>query len=106
VRTQPRARDPAQMKPAVINVHRPLTLAPRKPIVRMHFPEPWGGVRRARAGTKVWQPRVAREARHVASGANSHETRVESFSSGKVLSWCDEGVVWRISGLSKAGLPK
>jgi hypothetical protein len=67
VRARPRAHDPAPMKPAVINVHRPLTLAPRNPIVRMHFPEPSGGVRRARAGTKVWQPRVAEAA---ASGAN------------------------------------
>lgn len=81
VRTQPRAHDPAQMKPAVINARRPLTLGLRKLIVRTHFPEPWEGVRRAHAGTKVWQPR---EARHVASVASSRETRVESFNSGKV----------------------
>ena len=39
VRTRLRGHDPARMRPAVINVHRPLTLAPRKRLVRMHFPE-------------------------------------------------------------------
>ena len=55
------------MRPGAISVHRALTLAPGKPVVQMHFPDPEGGARRARGGTKVWQPRVAGE---VASGAN------------------------------------
>lgn len=90
------------MKPAVINARRPLTLGLRKLIVRTHFPEPWEGVRRAHAGTKVWQPR---EARHVASVASSRETRVESFNSGKVQVGTMKEL-WRISGLSRSGLPK
>jgi hypothetical protein len=77
VRTPLPVSDPVRMKPAVINVHRPLTLALRKPIVRMHFPDPWGDVRRARGETKVWQPRAAGE---VASGANSYESRVGALA--------------------------
>ncbi len=67
VRMQARVHDPAPTKPAAINVHRPLTLGPCNPIVRMRFPDPEGGERRVRGGTKVWQPRVEEEA---ASGAN------------------------------------
>jgi hypothetical protein len=84
VRARPRARDPAPTKPAAINVHRPLTLAQGKPIVPMHFPEPWGGVRRARAGTKVWQPRVATEERRVASGATFCKTRALALERSKL----------------------
>jgi hypothetical protein len=79
VRTRPRVIDPARMKHAVISVHRPPTLAPGNPLVQMHFPDPAGGARRALAGTKVWQPKVAGE---VANGGNSYETRVESFRFG------------------------
>jgi hypothetical protein len=68
VRTRPRVHDPARMKRAVISVHRPQIPALPKPIVRMHFPDRAEGVRRAREGTKVWQPRVAGE---VARGAKS-----------------------------------
>jgi hypothetical protein len=77
VPAKPRARGPAQVKREVISVLRP---APCSPIVRMHFLETGAAVRRARAGTRVWQPRVAGE---VASGANSYESRVKSISSGK-----------------------
>ncbi len=37
---QARVHDPAPTKPAVINVHRPLTLVPCNPIVRMRFLDP------------------------------------------------------------------
>ena len=80
VRTQPRVRDPARMKLAVTNAPRPLTLAPRKELGRMRFPDPWEGVRRVRGETKVWRLRGAGE---VASDANSCRTRVGS--SGNVL---------------------
>jgi hypothetical protein len=47
------------MKPAVINVRRRLTRAPRKRLGRMHFQDPEEDARRAHAGTKVLEPRVA-----------------------------------------------
>ena len=68
------------MKPAVISAHRPLTLAPRKLLVRMHFPDLQEDVRRARVGTRVLEPRVAGE---VAS-ATPYQTRVELLL-GEVL---------------------
>ena len=67
VRMQARVHDPAPTKPAVISVHRALTPAPGKPIVRMRFPDPEEGARRVLGGIKVWQPRAAEEA---ASGEN------------------------------------
>ena len=72
-RTRPRVLDPARMTHAVISVRRRLTAAPRKRIVRMHFRDPAGGVRRAPAGTKVWLPRVAEA---VARGEKPYRTRV------------------------------
>jgi hypothetical protein len=70
VPAKPRAHGPAQVKREVISVRR---LAPCSPIVRMHSLETGAAVRRARAETRVWPPRVAGE---VASGANSYESRL------------------------------
>jgi hypothetical protein len=82
VRTRLRAHDPARMRPAVINAHRPPTPVPRQPHVRMPFPDLLGDVRRARVGTRVLEPRVAGE---VVSVANSYGIRV-GLLLGKVLS--------------------
>ena len=84
------------MKPAVISVHRPRTLAPRKLLVRMHFPDLQEDVRRARVETRVLEPRVAGE---VAS-ATPYQTRVEQLLAevlwlGGMKEWYDASQVCR-----------